>query len=413
MRSLEGSIAETRCKIRQAVLPLVVGTAFIAGHADLAAAQSGPPRITAFKHVVGQEPPVKIVNGVLTTWYPTTGALLYVRGLTKFGSWCSGTLIGCNRFLTAGHCIAEDDDPRDYRVFLQHGGVFDVASIAWQKAQYVKPNSATGANADIAVLTLAKSVTGIRPQGINEGEEHADGVGGTIAGFGRTGGQNIDYGLKRFGTVTVARCRPNFSQSELICWNYTGQQSSNTCNGDSGGPLFLSQGSRPEVVSGVTSGGLNLSCQATDHSFDTSVFRHKDWIRSVAGSDLGQATCGSLPPMSSDDHRQRSFQGAIGDANGIQEHAFEVEIQGTRELRASVNLGLPIGLDKAKFLTRPELHIYKGKAGEVGQPACTSKEEAQAGSCSVENVSDGTYTIVLKRAGGTGEADVQLVVSVF
>lgn len=52
----------------------------------------------------------RIVNGLETADFPATGALLY----SSFGSMssappvCTGTLIGCQTFLTAAHCIGPE-----------------------------------------------------------------------------------------------------------------------------------------------------------------------------------------------------------------------------------------------------------------------------------------------------------------
>src|SRR6185295_8046301 len=76
-----------------------------------------------------------IVNGTLTAAYPTTGALLIYDDAShsNVNSFCSGTLIGCQTFLTAAHCVCPDtadsapacqrqgiNDPSTLRVFLQH-----------------------------------------------------------------------------------------------------------------------------------------------------------------------------------------------------------------------------------------------------------------------------------------------------
>jgi hypothetical protein len=70
-------------------------------------------------------------------------------------------------------------------------------------------------------------------------------------------------------------------------------EDSNTCNGDSGGPLFVDFGAG-EVVAGVTSGGNNADCLASDDSFDTNVFVNAAFVQSIAGADLLNTTCGSI-----------------------------------------------------------------------------------------------------------------------
>src|SRR6185295_18265386 len=82
----------------------------------------------------------RIVHGVLTAEYPSTGALLSPGNPGTASLICSGTLIGCNTFLTAAHCVCDTEgrdcqgagapNPSGYLVFLQHGGIFAVSSIA-------------------------------------------------------------------------------------------------------------------------------------------------------------------------------------------------------------------------------------------------------------------------------------------
>src|SRR5262245_60372372 len=72
----------------------------------------------------------RIVNGLYTSLYPTTGALLDSADFSTASMICSGTLIGCQTFLTAGHCVEAALDPSLYSVFFQHAGFFHVSSIA-------------------------------------------------------------------------------------------------------------------------------------------------------------------------------------------------------------------------------------------------------------------------------------------
>src|SRR5262245_55957689 len=99
--------------MRPLVIPLMLALAASAG------AQPVPPEIRP-----------RIVNGVLSWNYPTTGALLDGGNFDTATLLCSGTLIGCQTFLTAGHCVDGFLDPGTYSVFLQHAGLFHVASVS-------------------------------------------------------------------------------------------------------------------------------------------------------------------------------------------------------------------------------------------------------------------------------------------
>jgi hypothetical protein len=117
--------------------------------------------------------------------------------VTTDGSLCSGTLIGCQTFLTAAHCIctipgvtALDGaqcnaspaqlDPTRFLVFFQHAGSFRVAGVA------VHPGYIPDTASDLALLRLASPVEGIAPTAINTVAKPAFGTMATIAGFGAT-----------------------------------------------------------------------------------------------------------------------------------------------------------------------------------------------------------------------------------
>ena len=52
-----------------------------------------------------------------------------------------------------------------------------------------------------------------------------------------------------------------------------------TCNGDSGGPVFLGN-STSDIIVGVTSFGLNGLCRGTDFSYRLDRQEVLDWINS-------------------------------------------------------------------------------------------------------------------------------------
>lgn len=236
----------------------------------------------------------RIVNGNHSQLFPTTGALLVSLG-GQLTAVCSGTLIGCDAFVTAAHCVCPGQttctpSPTGYRVFLQHGGIRSVSNIN------VHPSYLFGEHNDLAIVTLTSPMIGISPTPINTVGSPAHGTAGIIAGFGVTRAALNDSGIKRAGRVATASCLGEVPQSHHVCWQFEKPlglegDNSNTCSGDSGGPLFVDFGGG-ELLAGITSGGFSESCLPSDLSFDTDVYVNSAFID--ANADLSNPTCGTI-----------------------------------------------------------------------------------------------------------------------
>src|SRR5262249_34681392 len=134
----------------------------------------------------------RIVNGLDTHDFPTVGGFLYSLGgpITQDNAtlWCSGTLIGCETFLVAGHCV-DDQVASHYLVYLQHAGLVSVTSIA----RHPSYKNSTFPLFDVAVVKLGTLVTGIEPSAINQTDPLPFvPAAGTIVGFGQTQGRAND-----------------------------------------------------------------------------------------------------------------------------------------------------------------------------------------------------------------------------
>lgn len=344
----------------------------------------------------------RIVNGLNSHAFPTTGALLYPSSggsinENNAGSWCTGTLIGCETFLTAAHCVADDGNPSRYWVFLQHAGIRAVSSIT----PHPSYTSAGFPRYDVAVLKLGAPVTGIDPSDLNTQTTPPVGTEGIIAGYGQTSGSAGDYGIKRFGRVVTTSCTGQGSQ-DLVCWQFANPvgapgEDSNTCNGDSGGPLYVNLGGG-QVVAGITSGGSNSSCLATDSSFDADVFTYRSFIQGVLGSD-STSTCGGLAPVGDGDVTVVGFDGDLSGGNSTDDHTFSVSSSAS-ELRVTLK-----GEDNSNPLNA-DMYVKQGTGASTSSFDCKSDGGASVGQCVFSNPTPGTWSVHVRRVSGNGEYQV-------
>jgi hypothetical protein len=346
-------------------------------------------------------PPLpRIVNGIETRGYPTAGALMHGSRPDTASLLCSGTLIGCQTFLTAAHCVEDDADPAHYFVFLQHGGIFAVSSLTIH-LDYSFPV------ADVAVLKLSVAETGISPTPINTNAVPPPGTSGIIVGFGRAGGTDFDYGLKRYGVVSTAPCIDGISDATSVCWNFDSSlgppgTDSNTCNGDSGGPLLIDFGSG-DTVAGITSGGVSDNCLADDASYDANVFYYRTWIEAKGGTDLTNTTCGSIPQVGDPETKVLALSGQLDSGNPEETHTATIA-DGTVLLRIAMN-----GADDR--LTDFDLYVKAGGPPTLADFDCKADGAHQFGFCEFAGPSPGTWYVLVDRYSGSGR--YQLTVTTF
>ena len=339
----------------------------------------------------------RIVNGLVTAQYPTVGALLDSGNFDQGALLCSGTLIGCSTFLTAGHCVEGDLNPQHYSVFLQHAGFFSVAGVALHPS-YSFPVG------DVAVLTLATPVTGMVPTPIDTTATPAFGSPGIIAGFGRTGGSGNDYGLKRMGAVNTASCTSGISNTTSVCWDFLAPlgpagTDSSTCNGDSGGPLFVDFGAG-DTVAGVTSGGDNADCLPDDLSFDANVYFYRTFIQGVGGADLASTSCGTIPQVGAPDTSVHAFDGQVSPGAPEGRHAVTVG-SGVSLVRVAMN-ALDNGI--ADF----DLYVKRGSPPTTTDYDCRRIGANQYAYCEFTGAVGGTWNVLVSRFAGSGEYQVTL-----
>ncbi len=236
------------------------------------------------------------------------------------------------------------------------------------------------------------------------------GAPGTIAGYGVTLGTNDDFGLKRFGRVETVNCNATVpsgaGDTEVICWNYERPigppgDDSNTCGGDSGGPLFMDLGAG-EVVAGVTSGGLVPNCNADDHSYDANVYTYRSFSLGQLGADLTSA-CGSLSVVGDPNTIVLGNDGSLGAGNLDDSFSFVVN-PNTAELRVALNAANTGSFDA-------DLYVKFGAPASTSDFDCVVNGTNSYGACSFASPSDGSWHVLVDASSGFG--DYQVTTTIF
>lgn len=351
----------------------------------------------------------RIVNGTITSAFPAAVAVLDGDDAATARALCSGALVGCRTVLTAAHCLcgldatARECTPmlRPRTVFLQHAGFVAVES-AVVHPDYDWPIG------DLAVLRLAERVHGVPPASL-VGTDPAVGALGTVVGFGRSGGGREDYGLKRVGGVVLAPCTlPELPEplrtGGALCFDFVGPPAANTCNGDSGGPLFVDAGI-DVALAGIASGGTRDDCLAGDRSWHTRVTAYRRWIAEQSAEALGTATtCGPGP------HAGRPGTTVVGVAGGLEgttggiTHALEVP-EGTSRLVVTMNAEETAG--QADF----DLLLAPGREPTAETTVCPGRQPNQYAGCAVTGPVAGPWYARVVRVRGSGR--YQLTATMF
>ncbi|MDQ3365176.1 MAG: trypsin-like serine protease [Myxococcota bacterium] len=212
---------------------------------------------------------------------------------------CTGTLIAPTVVLTAAHCDSIDAErvvvgASDYRV---DGVDHEVASFT------AHPTF------DVAVIVLATPVVGIAPRRIATSctyDGFAQGMPVQLVGFGRTDQTRTADSKLHEAMVTVRDpscmggrgCNPDLAPNgEFVAAG----ESTNSCFGDSGGPVYLETPRGTLLIGAVSRGVADADAPCSGGAIYSRVDKVAAWIESTAAVELTTDSCDVQRAAAADD----------------------------------------------------------------------------------------------------------------
>lgn len=244
----------------------------------------------------------EIIGGTTDTGDPGVVLLYMTVPGQQGGSLCTAEVISPHVVLTAAHCTGGENPAvtnATWRVYL--GPDFSKAAAAdllpvkeaHFNPQFNVNNLAGGYDVGVAILQNALPTT-IKPLPYNHASIDTGFDGKTVrfVGYGLDNATaQTGAGIKRETTTTLT------DHSALLLHFSDGTHE--TCNGDSGGPAFMTVGGQ-EVIVGLTSYG-DVACNMG--GYDTRVDAVASWVdgfvkQADPGFAISGTTGGSTPPSS-------------------------------------------------------------------------------------------------------------------
>ncbi|MFT3697657.1 MAG: trypsin-like serine protease [Kofleriaceae bacterium] len=213
----------------------------------------------------------------------------------KLGT-CSGTLIAPTIVLTAGHCSEIDAqqviaNTTDYA--SQSGEHVNI------KAFVAHPEWDTGT--DVAIITLAKPITDVKPRALGTACTFADfttEMPVELVGFGvtKSDGSGVNTKLNEATTLVIdPDCSEGHGCREIGGEFTAGGGGTDSCFGDSGGPVYRETG-HGTILIGTVERGMNGSptvCGGGGVYVRTDAIA--EWVQATAGVAIALDDCAAQP----------------------------------------------------------------------------------------------------------------------
>jgi secreted trypsin-like serine protease len=270
------------------------------------------------------------LNAITGDWvkdfeHPFVGLVVFYDEDGEFLWRCSGTLLSPTVFLTAGHCADTEGGAVTARVYFQQdaGAHYDPATQYDPVSGYPDTCAAgtlgvtcatsdeiynfdfTGQltlpnTHDVGLLILDQPITlpeygQLAPVGTLDVLATSRGTNETVftvSGYGLTYKPNanaplatISYRERLMAESILVNLRSALNDGFNLQTQGNGSGRGGTCNGDSGGPVFLGPYSSNLVVA-VTSFGLNNLCRGTDYAYRVDTAAVQAWMEETLGPAL-------------------------------------------------------------------------------------------------------------------------------
>jgi Trypsin len=239
--------------------------------------------------------------------HPFVGLAVFYDDQGEFSHRCSGSLLTPTVFLTAGHCT---DGVNSARVYFQQdaganfNGVIDpitgypdicapgtlgvVCATSDETFNYgfddfagfpdIKDAGLVILDQPIALPEYASLAAAGTLDGLHEQRGLQD-VTFTVSGYGLSYSSPVafvSFRSRLMAESKLVNVKGGLNQGFNLQTNGNGGGRGGTCSGDSGGPIFYPADAN--VITAVTSFGLNEWCRGTDFGFRTDTEPVLDWI---------------------------------------------------------------------------------------------------------------------------------------
>jgi Trypsin len=200
---------------------------------------------------------------------------------------CTGTLIGPNVVITAGHC--------------HEGGCVDkifIGNDVNQTGRTVKVKQAiphpgfdsTTLKDDLTLLILDETIADVPPRPIAQDAEVDNAFALQLAGFGLTEANGLGRKLVVEVSIATATCGADVAggfgcheNQEIVA----GGNGHDSCNGDSGGPAYVKTASGLKLAGATSRASASAKVNCGDGGIYVRLDRYLDWIRQTAKDNGG------------------------------------------------------------------------------------------------------------------------------